>query len=554
MCTSGAVNLQSAGAPSGSGARTPGADAPTGRRPLPVKGPDVIMPDSSRPPSRRSSRRRPTALVAVAIAVLAVPAALFALTRRRRTRRRSTPRRRMCSSTATVVRRWICANWTTADNAPINQFARNDLAVQQWRFVDVGSGFYQVRSVHSDKVLDVAGLPTTAPSWCPDAAVSGNTRQHFRLADSAGGYVRFINRTVRQGDRRVGVVDGRRWPDDPSSPIWTAPTSSGSWSTSSGGGVAGRIDRRGRGRHRPVPHGAGRDRRRARPTTPRTVPSRSRPAPTGARSASRRTRRTSRFHGLGAGPGEHGDRQQPLGRRHGPTARRGHQRQRDRVRQRPRLHRGEPDHLQRLRRGANGGQAGHQAVALYLNADRSVLTNVRLLGDQDTFLVDDDRPLVRAQLLRRGHRRLHLRRRHRGRVHSSQIHEKRSTGGPITAARTAGHQGVRLPVLPVQPDRRGERPTPQLGRPWGPDAQVLYRESTLERAPSTPPSRGPNMSTQRLAERPLLRVPQQRRRRRRQRQPAAAHRRTGAELHPAALPRRHPTAGTRSADRLTRPR
>ena len=32
-------------------------------------------------------------------------------------------------------------NWATNDQAPINQFARNNLAVQQWRFVDVGSGY-----------------------------------------------------------------------------------------------------------------------------------------------------------------------------------------------------------------------------------------------------------------------------------------------------------------------------------------------------------------------------------------------------------------------------
>ena len=46
--------------------------------------------------------------------------------------------------------------WNTADNAPINQFTRNDLAAQQWRFVDVGGGFYQVRNVHSNKVLTLA--------------------------------------------------------------------------------------------------------------------------------------------------------------------------------------------------------------------------------------------------------------------------------------------------------------------------------------------------------------------------------------------------------------
>jgi hypothetical protein len=84
-------------------------------------------------------------------------------------------------------------NWATADNAPINQFARNDLAVQRWRFVDVGSGYYQVRSVHSGKVLEVPNA-NDGVQLVQMSAASGNTRQHFRLADSAGGYVRFINR------------------------------------------------------------------------------------------------------------------------------------------------------------------------------------------------------------------------------------------------------------------------------------------------------------------------------------------------------------------------
>ncbi|MBQ1024866.1 RICIN domain-containing protein [Micromonospora sp. C95] len=84
-------------------------------------------------------------------------------------------------------------NWSTADNAPINQYTRNDAAVQQWRFVDVGSGYYQVRSVHSGKVLELPNA-NDGVQLVQNTAASGNTRQHFRLADSAGGYVRFVNR------------------------------------------------------------------------------------------------------------------------------------------------------------------------------------------------------------------------------------------------------------------------------------------------------------------------------------------------------------------------
>src|SRR6266498_823184 len=79
--------------------------------------------------------------------------------------------------------------------------------------------------------------------------------------------------------------------------------------------------------------------------------------------------------------------------------------------------------------------SGQQAVALHLNADRALFTNVRLLGDQDTFLVNDNtRAYMRDSYVE-------------GTVdfifgggtmvfYSCDIYEKRSTGGPITAAST----------------------------------------------------------------------------------------------------------------------
>ncbi|MEO3925066.1 pectate lyase [Micromonosporaceae bacterium B7E4] len=83
-------------------------------------------------------------------------------------------------------------NWATNDGAPIVQFARNDLAVQQWRFVDAGGGYYRIRSVHSGKVLELPNADDGA--GLVQMTDNNNTRQHFRLADSDGGHVRFINR------------------------------------------------------------------------------------------------------------------------------------------------------------------------------------------------------------------------------------------------------------------------------------------------------------------------------------------------------------------------
>ncbi len=84
-------------------------------------------------------------------------------------------------------------NWATADNAPINQFARNDLAVQQWQFVSAGSGYYKIKSKHSGKVLDLpdANDGTQLVQYTDNGA----TRQQFQVLDSADGYVRFKNRS-----------------------------------------------------------------------------------------------------------------------------------------------------------------------------------------------------------------------------------------------------------------------------------------------------------------------------------------------------------------------
>jgi GH43 family beta-xylosidase len=83
-------------------------------------------------------------------------------------------------------------NLATTDNAPINQYARNDGNWQQWQFVDSGGGWYRLRSRHSGKVLD---LPTTADGvQLVQYGDRNDGRQQFRLADSAGGYVRLINR------------------------------------------------------------------------------------------------------------------------------------------------------------------------------------------------------------------------------------------------------------------------------------------------------------------------------------------------------------------------
>ncbi len=82
--------------------------------------------------------------------------------------------------------------WSTADGGEIRQYSRTDATNQQFQFVDVGSGYYQLRNRHSGKVVAVPnsndGVQVT------QVTASSDTRQHFALKDSAGGYVRFLNR------------------------------------------------------------------------------------------------------------------------------------------------------------------------------------------------------------------------------------------------------------------------------------------------------------------------------------------------------------------------
>ncbi|KJK48467.1 hypothetical protein UK23_17030 [Lentzea aerocolonigenes] len=121
-----------------------------------------------------------------------------------------------------------------------------------------------------------------------------------------------------------------------------------------------------------------------------------------------------------------------------------------------------------------------QAVALHLNADRAVFRNVRLLGDQDTLLVNEKSRAYMADsyvegtvdFIFGGGTMVFER---------TTTHEKRTAGGPITAASTPATRkyGLLFYKCTVTSAVAG---TTQLGRPWRPAGQVLFRESTLTAA------------------------------------------------------------------------
>ncbi|MET0415096.1 MAG: pectinesterase family protein [Actinoplanes sp.] len=119
---------------------------------------------------------------------------------------------------------------------------------------------------------------------------------------------------------------------------------------------------------------------------------------------------------------------------------------------------------------------GSQAVAANLNGDRAVFTNVRFLGNQDTLLLNNFRSYIRNSYIE-------------GTVdfifgsgttviNASTIHEKRTSGGPITASRTDPASAYGFLIYKSTITGTANNVT-QLGRPWGPDAQVLYRENNL---------------------------------------------------------------------------
>ncbi|HVQ93120.1 MAG TPA: pectinesterase family protein [Mycobacteriales bacterium] len=131
----------------------------------------------------------------------------------------------------------------------------------------------------------------------------------------------------------------------------------------------------------------------------------------------------------------------------------------------------------------NSPNTGAQAVALNLNADRSLLSNVRLLGDQDTFLLGASARsyIVNSYV--------------QGTVdfifgdgtavfNNCEIHEN-PRGGAFTAARTPAARAYGFLIYRSRITGAAANGSTTLGRAWGPDAQVLFRESTLSAVVNT---------------------------------------------------------------------
>jgi len=120
---------------------------------------------------------------------------------------------------------------------------------------------------------------------------------------------------------------------------------------------------------------------------------------------------------------------------------------------------------------------GSQALALNLSANRAVFDNVRLLGAQDTFYLANSARTYLVNSYVEGTVDFIF----GGGVavfNTCSIYEKRATGGPITAGSTPAANTYGILFYKSTITGAASNVT-SLGRPWYPDAQVLYRESSL---------------------------------------------------------------------------
>lgn len=126
---------------------------------------------------------------------------------------------------------------------------------------------------------------------------------------------------------------------------------------------------------------------------------------------------------------------------------------------------------------SNDYGVGSQAVAANVTADRAVFNGVRFLGNQDTLLVNDGARAYFANSYIAGSVDF-IFGGGIGVFNACSIYENRNVGGPVTAARTPATQAYGF-LIYRSAITGAVNNTTQLGRPWGPAAQVLYRESTL---------------------------------------------------------------------------
>lgn len=86
------------------------------------------------------------------------------------------------------------AGASTANGANIQQWHNLGISAQQWRAVDVGSGYWKFVNVNSGKVIDVEGASTVNGANISQYTDSGTTNQQWSVVGVGGGYWKIVNR------------------------------------------------------------------------------------------------------------------------------------------------------------------------------------------------------------------------------------------------------------------------------------------------------------------------------------------------------------------------
>src|SRR4051812_24946293 len=103
-------------------------------------------------PTHRRHRWRLPAIVATALALTAGIGAFAITTANAATVNTSAWYVLVNRNSGKAMDMW---EWSTADGGQLRQYTRTDAVNQQFQFVDVGSGYYQLRNRNSGKVIAV---------------------------------------------------------------------------------------------------------------------------------------------------------------------------------------------------------------------------------------------------------------------------------------------------------------------------------------------------------------------------------------------------------------
>lgn len=97
------------------------------------------------------------------------------------------------------------AGGSASDGANVQQWSDNGNTQQQWKVIDVGSGYYKLISQSSGKALEVAGNSAADGANVQQWADNGGSNQKWKIVDTGGGYYKLI---AQVSGKALDVVGG----------------------------------------------------------------------------------------------------------------------------------------------------------------------------------------------------------------------------------------------------------------------------------------------------------------------------------------------------------